>query len=142
MRERPPLPIGGERRARALERLDRLSGVDARPSVADRHEELHGADGLLRGAIRLGEEALPLGPVNVSTNPEWTFDRSRREQLSAVSLRSGGEPRVDLSDVWTAPRPTALGSIRRWLIPALLLLILLEALQTQTGWTLRLRWQN
>ncbi len=91
----------------------------------------------LRGAIRLGEEAIPLGPLNVSTNPEWTFDRGRRDQLSAVSIRSGGEPRVDLSDVWTAPRPASFGSIRRWLIPALLLLILVEALQTQTGWRLR-----
>jgi len=91
----------------------------------------------LRGAIRLGEEAIPVGPLNVSTNPEWTFDRGRRDQLAAVSIRSGGEPRVDLSDVWTAPRPASFRSIRRWLIPALLLLILVEALQTQTGWTLR-----
>lgn len=91
----------------------------------------------VRGAVRVGDDAIPLGPINVSTNPEWTFDRSRRDELSAVSLRSGGELRVDLSDVWTAPRPTAFQSIRRWLIPLLLLTILLEALQTQTGWRLR-----
>ncbi len=88
----------------------------------------------VRGAVRVGEEAIPLGPVNVSTNPEWTFDRPRRDELSAVSLRSGGDTRVDLSDVWTAPRPTAFRGLRRWLIPLLLVAILLEALQTQTGW--------
>ncbi|MGB8854765.1 MAG: vWA domain-containing protein [Pirellulales bacterium] len=91
----------------------------------------------VRGAIRLGDEAIPLGPVNVTMNPEWTFDRSRLDELSAVCIRSGGEPRVDLSDVWTAPRPMAFRSIRRWLIPLLLLAILLEALQTQTGWGIR-----
>jgi uncharacterized membrane protein len=88
----------------------------------------------LRGAIRIGEEAIPLGPVNVSMTPEWTFDRARRDELSALSIRSGGEPRVDFSDVWTAPRPSAFRSLRRWLIPLLLLAILLEAFQTQTGW--------
>jgi hypothetical protein len=89
----------------------------------------------IRGAIRLGDEAIPLGPLNVSTNPEWTFDRARRDELSAVSLRSGGAPRVDLSDVWTAPRPPAFRGLRRWLVPLLLVVILLEALQTQTGWS-------
>lgn len=91
----------------------------------------------IRGAVRLGDEAIPLGPINVSTNPEWTVERARRDELTAVSIRSGGEVRVDLSDVWTAPRPAAFQTLRRWLIPLLLLTILLEALQTQTGWTLR-----
>lgn len=88
----------------------------------------------VRGAIRIGEEAIPLGPVNVSMNPEWTFNRAQRDELSAVSIRSGGEPRVDFSDVWTAPRPSAFRGLRRWLIPLLLLAIVLEAFQTQTGW--------
>lgn len=90
----------------------------------------------IRGAIRIGQDAFAMGPVNVSTNPEWTFDRSRRAELSGLSFRSGGEPRVDLSDVWTAPRPPAFRGIRRWLIPCLILAILFEALQTQTGWKL------
>lgn len=88
----------------------------------------------VRGAIWLGNEALAFGPVNVVTNPEWTFDRSRLEELLAVSNRSGGVERVDLSDVWQAPRPKAFRGIRRWLLPLLLVVLLLEALQTQTGW--------
>jgi hypothetical protein len=43
--------------------------------------------------------------------------------------------RVDLSDVWRAPRPVAWRGLRRWLLPLLVLLVLLEALATQVGWT-------
>jgi len=88
----------------------------------------------LRGAIRLGDTALAVGPVNVMSNPEWSFDRARVEELLAVSSRSGGVERVDLSDVWEAPRPVAWRGIRRWLLPMLLVAILLEALATQVGW--------
>lgn len=91
----------------------------------------------VRGAVRLGDQALPLGPLNVVTNPEWSFDPARRGELLAVSERSGGVERVDLSDVWKAPRPAAYRGIRRWLLPLLLVALLLEALQTQTGWTFR-----
>jgi len=59
------------------------------------------------------------------------------EELRAVSGRSGGVERVDLSDVWRAPRPAAFRDIRRWLLPALLVVMLLEALQSQVGWTWR-----
>jgi hypothetical protein len=91
----------------------------------------------VRGAVRLGETALAVGPLNVAANPEWAFDRGRVEELLAVSGRSGGVERVDLSDVWQAPRPAAFRDVRRWLLPALLLTLLLEALQTQVGWTWR-----
>lgn len=91
----------------------------------------------VRGAIRLGDGALSVGPVNVMSNPEWAFDRGRVEELVAVSSRSGGVERVDLSDIWKAPRPSAWRSIRPWLLPALLVTILLEALVTQVGWTWR-----
>ena len=70
-------------------------------------------------------------PVNVTTNPEWTPDAARPAELLAVAARSGGVERVDLSDVWKAPRPAALRGIRRWLLPPLLVAILLEALDTQ-----------
>jgi uncharacterized membrane protein len=88
----------------------------------------------VRGAVRLGESALAVGPLNVAANPEWAFDRARLEELRAVSGRSGGVERVDLSDVWRAPRPVAWRGLRRWLLPLLVLLVLLEALATQVGW--------
>jgi hypothetical protein len=93
----------------------------------------------VRGAVRIGEHALAVGPVNVTTNPEWTPDAARPAELLAVAARSGGVERVDLSDVWKAPRPAALRGIRRWLLPLLLVAILLEALDTQTGWLSRRR---
>jgi hypothetical protein len=91
----------------------------------------------VRGAVKIGESAFPFGPVNAVTNPEWSFDKTRIEELRAVSARSGGAERVDLSDVWNAPRPPAWRDIQRWLLISLLLALLLEAWQTRTGWRLR-----
>ncbi|MFZ4764441.1 MAG: VWA domain-containing protein [Roseimicrobium sp.] len=96
-------------------------------------------DTYVRGAVKLGAAAFPFGPVNAVTNPEWSFDRSRVAELRAVSARSGGAERVDLSDVWQAPRPPAWQHVHRWLLVALVLALLLEAWQTRTGWTLRRR---
>lgn len=90
----------------------------------------------VRGAVKIGDAAFPFGPVNAVTNPEWSFDKSRLEELRTVSTRSGGAERVDLSDVWHAPRPPAWRDLQRWLLMALLAALLLEALQTRTGWTL------
>ncbi len=88
----------------------------------------------VRGAIRLGDTALAVGPINVASNPEWAFDRGRVEEVLAVSSRSGGVERVDLSDIWKTPRPSAWRGIHRWLLPLLVVTILLEALATQVGW--------
>jgi uncharacterized membrane protein len=93
----------------------------------------------VRGAVRLGETALAVGPLNVAANPEWAFDRGRVEELRVVAGRSGGVERVDLSDVWQAPRPAAFRDIRRWLLSALVIAVLLEALESQVGWTWRRR---
>lgn len=90
----------------------------------------------VRGAVRVGDVALPFGPVNAATNPEWDFDRTRLEELKAVSFHSGGQERVDLSDVWHAPRAPAWRGIDRWLLIALAVALLLEAWQTRAGWTL------
>jgi hypothetical protein len=91
----------------------------------------------IRGAVQIGDAAFPFGPVNAVTNPEWSFDKTRVEELRTVSVRSGGEERVDLSDVWSAPRPPAWRDIQRWLLMALVVALVLEALQTRTGWPQR-----
>ena len=36
-----------------------------------------GDQGEVRGAVRVGDAALPFGPVNAATNPEWDFDKRR-----------------------------------------------------------------
>ncbi len=92
---------------------------------------------LVRGAVRLGNHALPFGPVNVITNPEWSADRTRLQELATTAARSGGSERLDLSDVWRAPRPSAWTPFSRWLLIAFLLVLLLEAWQTRAGWGLR-----
>ena len=94
-------------------------------------------DTYVRGAVKIGDSAFPFGPVNAVTNPEWSFDKARLQELRTVSTRSGGSERVDLSDVWNAPRPPAWRDVQAWLLMALLLSVLLEALATRVGWTLR-----
>lgn len=113
----------------------------ARPVAWERLEPGHyratlDVDGetFLRGAVKIGDAAFPFGPVNSVTNPEWSFDKSRLEELQSVSARSGGTERLDLSDVWNAPRPPAWKDFQRWLLIALVLALLLEAWQTRTGW--------
>ena len=88
----------------------------------------------LRGAVAVGDAVLSAGPLDVTVDPEWKFDSRRRDQVRAAALASGGVERIDLSDVWTAPRPVAWQGLGRWLTPLLLLVLLLEALETQTGW--------
>lgn len=96
----------------------------------------------VRGAVRLGNAALPFGPLNVITNPEWAFDRNRLQELAATAARSGGSERLDLSDIWTAPRAPAWSPISRWLLLLFLIVLLLEAWQTRAGWLLRRRDQE
>lgn len=92
---------------------------------------------LVRGAVRLGSTALPFGPLNIITNPEWAFDRTRLSQLATTAARSGGSERLDLSDIWRAPRPPAWSPLTRPLLIAFLLILLLEAYQTRTGWRIK-----
>jgi hypothetical protein len=89
---------------------------------------------LVRGAVRIGSNALPFGPLNIITNPEWTFDRTRLTDLATTAARSGGSERLDLSDIWRAPRPPAWSPLTRPLLITFLLILLLEAYQTRTGW--------
>lgn len=90
-------------------------------------------DQWVRGAVQVGSAALPFGPINAAINPEWSFDRSRLNELKAVSQRSGGVERVDLSDVWKAPRAPAWRGLERWLLVALLLVLMIEAWRSRIG---------
>lgn len=90
-----------------------------------------------RGAVKIGNTAFPFGPINTITDAEWSFDKTRLHELQTVSIRSGGSERTDLSDVWHAPRPPAWRGIENWLLGVLLVLLVLEAWQTRTGWPKR-----
>ncbi len=91
---------------------------------------------MIRGAIQVGPHALTFGPLAASSDAEWAFDQDRIAELRQCSVESGGRELLDLSDAWLSPPLREWTSLRRWLLPALLTLILAEALITRMGWRL------
>ena len=80
--------------------------------------------------------AIPFGPVTVGSGGEWKFDRDRVTELRETARASGGSELLDLSKAWRKPPAPGYESIRHPLLIAALLLFLLEALVTRTGWRL------
>lgn len=93
---------------------------------------------LIRGAAQVGGAAIPFGPLVVGSSREWAFDLERIEEMRQVSMLSGGRELVDLADAWTRPSSRGMASIQSWLLVPLLVLILMEALMTRTGWKMPL----
>ncbi|MGD9417450.1 MAG: VWA domain-containing protein [Verrucomicrobiota bacterium JB025] len=91
---------------------------------------------LVRGAVQVGEHALPFGPVSVGSSIEWAFDSERITELRAVSNQTKGRELLDLSKAWLRPPFIAETSLTLPLCIALIGLILIEALLTRTGWKL------
>lgn len=89
---------------------------------------------VIRGAVQLGKVALPFGPLVLGSSHEWAFDKERVNELRAISSSSGGRELLDLSKAWLRPVHRDYSGILPWLATALLMLILLEALITRTGW--------
>jgi hypothetical protein len=89
---------------------------------------------LVRGAVQVGDTALPFGPVVVGTSTEWAFDSERVAELRATSDISGGRELVELTDAWKKPERRDFASIQPWLLSLLLLLVIAEAFVTRTGW--------
>ena len=88
----------------------------------------------MRGAVQVGQYALPFGPVTAGTDPEWSFDRARVAELQAVARQSGGGEQINLSKIWQAPHRQEFSDVRPWLLVALLVLFIAEALSTRLGW--------
>lgn len=91
---------------------------------------------LVRGAIQVGEHAIPFGPIMVGSSTEWAFDTHRLTELRAVSAQTGGRELVDISKAWLRPNAIHKVNLRIPLIIAALALLLLDALMTRTGWQL------
>lgn len=89
-----------------------------------------------RGAVQVAGTAIPFGPVTVGSGSEWKFDRDRVTELRETARASGGSELLDLSKAWRKPPAPGHESIRHPLLVAALLLFLLEALVTRTGWRL------
>ena len=93
---------------------------------------------VVRGAIQIGPHALPFGPVTVGSSIEWAFEPERLAELRAVSLQTGGREIGDLSEAWLRPPFENQVTLRGWLVLGMLVLLVVEALLTRTGWRLPL----
>lgn len=93
---------------------------------------------LVRGAVQTGEHAIPFGPIIVGSSTEWAFDPDRLAELRSVSAQTGGRELLDLSQAWLRPPVIHSADLRIPLAIVALLLILLDALVTRTGWKLPL----
>jgi hypothetical protein len=89
---------------------------------------------IVRGAVQVGENALPFGPLSVGSSVEWAFEPERVGELRAVSNHTGGRELLDISKAWLRPPFIAETSLRLPLGIALVLVTLVEALLTRTGW--------
>jgi hypothetical protein len=89
--------------------------------------------GWLRGVVQVGPHTLPFGPIGAVAQAEWLKLPEREEALAALARESGGEERLDLSSIWSAPLPPAGSTLEAWLLIALLGLILLDVLLTRLG---------
>jgi hypothetical protein len=91
---------------------------------------------LVKGAIRVGDHALAFGPVSVGSSVEWAFESERLEELRQVSHQTNGRKLLNLEDAWLRPPYLAAHSLNLPLGISLLILIVIEALITRTGWKL------
>ncbi|MCX6954078.1 MAG: hypothetical protein NTV51_18160, partial [Verrucomicrobia bacterium] len=88
---------------------------------------------MARGAVRVGAAALPFGPIAVAGSAEWSYDRTRLVELRQLSTRSGGQERLDLAQIWNAPRPITWRSVRAWVLVAWAALFIADAALTRLG---------
>ena len=90
----------------------------------------------LRGAVNVGNYAIPFGPVSSGINPEWSINADRITELRTVSALSGGTERLDLSTSWQSPPRSAYASLRIPLLILAMLIFVFEAFVTRTGFRL------
>lgn len=81
-----------------------------------------------RGAIRIGNNTLPFGPMMVGRNPEWDVNPQRIQELRDLARASGGGERLDLPSIWQAAGSSRRHSLTPLLLVAALCIFLIEAL--------------
>ncbi|MGJ8634533.1 MAG: VWA domain-containing protein [Luteolibacter sp.] len=91
---------------------------------------------VVKGAVRVGENALGFGPVSVGSSVEWAFDPERLAELRQVSYQTKGRELLNLEDAWLRPPYVAANALSLPLGILLAMLVLLDALVTRTGWKL------
>ena len=88
---------------------------------------------LVRGAAQIERTTLPFGPIAAATNAEWQFAREPLIELQTLSRMTGGKERLDLATSWETPPISRFSGIQPWLVVALLLLVVADALLTRLG---------
>lgn len=91
------------------------------------------ASSWLRGAVQLGPYTLPFGPVAATAQAEWLTLPERVEALHLLARQSGGDERINLAEVWSAPLPAGGSNAQPWLLLTALGLVLADALLTRLG---------
>ncbi len=86
--------------------------------------------------MKAGKFAIPFGPIIVGSSTEWAFEKERLAELRSLSSQTGGRQLSDLSKAWVRPPVLHYADLRMPLAITLLMLILLDALLTRTGWRL------
>ncbi|HYF36900.1 MAG TPA: hypothetical protein VD994_16505, partial [Prosthecobacter sp.] len=89
---------------------------------------------MVRGAVQVGKQALSFGPALIGTSTEWAFDEARVEELRSVSQASGGRELLDLQQAWRSSKIIRFTDLNSYLFLTALVLMILEALVTRTGW--------
>jgi Mg-chelatase subunit ChlD len=88
-----------------------------------------------------GPVALP--PVCLPYSPEFRPDHNERglRTLEKLSRSTGGKERLEIASIWQdMPRQPRMISMTRWLLTAVLVLLLLEVLERRTGLLRAPRW--
>lgn len=88
---------------------------------------------VVRGVVQLGEYNLPFGPYLAGADAEWARPRAALEELKAVASASGGGERLELSEIWDAPRPPSYVDLSFWFLLAALLFLLIDIAWTRLG---------
>lgn len=91
---------------------------------------------VVKGAIRVGDNAIGFGPVSVGSSVEWAFEPERLAELRQVSHQTDGRELLNLKEAWLRPPYLAQTSLNLPIGILLLAMILLDALITRTGWQL------
>ena len=85
------------------------------------------------GAVQVGQYSLPFGPMAPGTDLEWLRDPAGPRALRALVAASGGKEITELPEAWRDLGRQAFRTLRPWILAALVVTLLLEALATRVG---------
>ncbi len=90
------------------------------------------------GAVQVGQYSLPFGPLAPGADLEWLRDPAGPRSLRSLVASTGGREITELPEAWRSLDREYFHSLRPWILIALIVVVLLEALSTRIG--LLTRW--